>query len=239
VDPRLIGLFSRTLPEVEFVGFDTPLPVERYDEQIPFGSLGGLLRPTLQSFVGKGGPYLSPKPNLPASLRADLKLAARERLIGVSWLSANPESGTSRSLELGTVLEALRYDGVRLVNLQYGRVQPQIEVAFERTGIELLQHPAVDITRDLEGLAGLIACCDLVVSVGNVTAHLAGALGRRSWVLLPQVAGWRWMEEGEHCPWYDSLRLFRQHRRGEWTGVLAAIREALRTELLEWTRCGS
>jgi ADP-heptose:LPS heptosyltransferase len=110
-------------------------------------------------------------------------------------------------------------------------VRPQIDAAREVTGINLLQHPDIDLTRDIEGLAGLIACCDLVVSVGNATAHLSGALGQKTWVLLPQVAGWRWMEEGDRCPWYDSLRLFRQTRRGDWAGVLASVRAALDTEI--------
>jgi tetratricopeptide (TPR) repeat protein len=231
LDPRLVSLFSRVMPEVEFHGFDSPLPIERYDEQIPLGNLGGLLRPTRQSFFGKGGAYLLPKRDLPASLRADLKVPAGERLIGVSWLSANPDTGASRSLALEAVLRELQRDGIRLLNLQYGRVRPQIDAAREVTGINLLQHPDIDLTRDIEGLAGLIACCDLVVSVGNATAHLSGALGQKTWVLLPQVAGWRWMEEGDRCPWYDSLRLFRQTRRGDWAGVLASVRAALDTEI--------
>jgi len=75
----------------------------------------------------------------------------------------------------------------------------------------------------LEGLAGLIETCDEVVSVGNATAHLAGALGQRTLVLLPYVAGWRWLHEGDRCPWYDSVTLLRQTEPGDWSGVFSNL----------------
>jgi ADP-heptose:LPS heptosyltransferase len=96
--------------------------------------------------------------------------------------------------------------------------------------VEVLSHPGIDNREDLEGLAGLIEGCDLVVSVGNATAHLAGALGQRTWVLLPYVAGWRWLHEGSTCPWYPSVRLYRQAERGRWESVLEAIRRDLDQE---------
>jgi ADP-heptose:LPS heptosyltransferase len=93
----------------------------------------------------------------------------------------------------------------------------------EESGVEVLSHAGIDNREDLEGLAGLIEGCDLVVSVGNATAHLSGALGQRTWVLLPYVAGWRWLHEGSRCPWYESVRLYRQSERGSWTDVLDRI----------------
>jgi hypothetical protein len=73
---------------------------------------------------------------------------------------------------------------------------------------------------DLEGLAGLVEACDLVISIGNATAHLGGALGKRTWVLLPYLAGWRWLHEGDRCPWYESVDLYRQVERDRWDSVL-------------------
>jgi ADP-heptose:LPS heptosyltransferase len=75
----------------------------------------------------------------------------------------------------------------------------------------------------LEGLAGLIEACDEVVSVGNATAHLAGALGKKTLVLLPYVAGWRWLHEGDRCPWYDSVILLRQKAQADWDEVLICL----------------
>jgi ADP-heptose:LPS heptosyltransferase len=125
---------------------------------------------------------------------------------------------------LGELVGALGgVEGVRFVNLQYGDVREELAWLRRERGVEVLSHGGVDNREDLEGLAGLIEGCDLVVSVGNATAHLSGALGQKTWVLLPYVAGWRWLHEGSTCPWYQSVRLYRQSKRDDWTSVLETV----------------
>jgi ADP-heptose:LPS heptosyltransferase len=68
---------------------------------------------------------------------------------------------------------------------------------------------------------------DLVVTSDSATAHLAGALGVPVWVALPNVPDWRWLLEREDCPWYPTMRLFRQTSRGDWTAVFSRIATAL------------
>jgi hypothetical protein len=200
------------------------VPEELYDEQIPLGSLGKWLRPTRESFEGKGGGYLKAEEGLGLRLRRELGVRDGERLIGLSWRSASAETGAARSVPLVELVGALRgVEGVRFLNLQYGDVGGELECLRRESGVEVLSHPGIDNREDLEGLAGLIEGCDLVVSVGNATAHLSGALGQRTWVLLPYVAGWRWLHEGERCPWYQSVRLFRQAERDNWDDVIKAV----------------
>jgi hypothetical protein len=169
-------------------------------------------------------------------LRAELGVLTEEKLIGLSWRSASPETGSIRSLELKELIRALcGVSGVRFVNLQYGEVSAELEGVRRELGVEVLSHPGIDNREDLEGLAGLIEGCDLVVSVGNATAHLAGALGQRTWVLLPPVAGrlssgrlvggWRWLQAGSSCPWYASVTLVRQTTLGSWDTSLETLRQ--------------
>jgi ADP-heptose:LPS heptosyltransferase len=70
-----------------------------------------------------------------------------------------------------------------------------------------------------------------VISVDTMTAHLAGALGRNTWTLLPFDADWRWMKDREDCPWYPTMRLFRQQRQGDWSGLVAEVAIELQRKL--------
>jgi len=125
------------------------------------------------------------------------------------------------------LIESLRGAGVRFVSLQYGSVGEEIEEVYRRSGVRVLECAQVDNFSDLDGLASLLWACDEVVTVGNATAHLAGSIGKRAHVLLPYVAGWRWMHEGDRSYWYDSLHLHRQPVRSDWRTLLDELRRAL------------
>jgi hypothetical protein len=220
LDRRLIPLFKRSLPDdVEFFERGTVVPEDRYDSHIAIGSLGQYLRPTLENFEGKGGKYLWADPERIQSMREWLSVKEGERVIGLSWRSSNPETGAARSLALKDLVKSLQAPGVRFVNLQYGDVSAEIEALERDEGIQVLQCPGLDTTDDLDGLAALIEACDEVVSIGNATAHLAGALGKKTTVLLPKLGikatgnkvmpGWRWLGQPETCLWYDSISLTR------------------------------
>jgi hypothetical protein len=227
LDRRLVGLFERSLPGVKFFVRGEVVDEGLYDEQIPIGSLARYLRPSRESFAGRGGAYLRAKEGLRERFRERMGLDSGERVIGLSWKSAAPETGAARSLGLEELVSALSVSGqkIRFVNLQYGDVESDLRGVRERLGVEVYSESEVDNREDLEGLAGLIEACDEVVSVGNATAHLAGALGKRTYVLLPYVAGWRWLHEGERCPWYDSVTLLRQGQRGQWSHALNLMRQ--------------
>jgi hypothetical protein len=210
MDRRLIPLFRRSLPEeVEFVERGEQVEESRYDSHLAMGSLGLYERPTLESFQGKGGRYLRADEARVKRLRGLMGLRSGERAIGISWRSSNAETGAMRSVGLRELVEALRGEGVRLVNLQYGEVGAEIEGVYEELGERVWACGEVDNREDLDGLAALIEACDEVVSIGNATAHLAGALGKRTRVLLPEAPSWRWLAKGHTTPWYDSITLQR------------------------------
>ena len=80
---------------------------------------------------------------------------------------------------------------------------------------------------DFAETAALVAALDLVITVDTAVAHLAGALGVATWVMLPHAPDWRWLLRRDDSPWYRSLRLFRQDRPGNWDGVIARVATAL------------
>ena len=119
---------------------------------------------------------------------------------------------------------------ITLVNLQYGDVDKEIREFKKATGIEVLQCASVDNRDDLDGLAALIEMCDLVVSTSNVTIHLAGALGKKTWVLLPYAAHFFWLIDRTDSIWYPSLKLYRQKKFGYWDSVTLDLKQDLMNE---------
>ncbi len=91
-------------------------------------------------------------------------------------------------------------------------------------GVEVLQCNSVDNFNDLDGFAALIEACDLVVSADNSTVHIAGALGKPVWVLLPFDPDWRWMLDRNDSPWYPSAKLYRQATIGDWDEVFLKVK---------------
>ena len=128
-------------------------------------------------------------------------------------------------MEFGKIFQDL---DVVLLNLQYGEVDEEIKAFEKDTGIEIIQCSSVDNREDLDGLAALIELCDLVVSTSNVTIHLAGALGKDTWVLLPYVANFWWLLERTDSVWYPSLTLYRQKTLKDWDSVALDLKEDLK-----------
>jgi hypothetical protein len=225
VDARMLPLFERSFPRIRCIPRFTEIPDSLYDYQLPIGSLGGIVRPTLSSFEKATDRYLKPDLSLMDEFKHKLG-GSIAPVVGLSWWSKNPDSGTDRSIPLPTLLDALP-SNLTLVNLQYGEEQN----AFKRQVIDSDRHTWVDTGIDneneLDRLASIIFACDLVISVGNTTAHLAAALGKPTWVLVPLGGSWRWMFRGASTPWYPSVRLFRRGRGSDWGSVLAEISKEL------------
>ena len=90
----------------------------------------------------------------------------------------------------------------------------------------LIRAHAPDL-QDFADTAALVSALDLVISVDTSVCHLAGALGKPCWVVIPYTPDWRWLMQREDSPWYPSLRLFRQERFGDWPGVFECLSQAL------------
>lgn len=245
LDRRLVPLFRRGFPEIAFVerSYSSPLPRDVADEeaarvwrgarldgrfagathQIALPDLGGLVRNDVESFPRHTG-YLRADPKRVADWRRRLDRKPGERIIGVSWRSQRGALGRAKSASLSEIVGVLAAPGVRFVSLQYGDVAADIGAA-RAAGLPSIEvAEGLDYFNDMEGLAALIGACDAVVTVSNVTAHLAGATGQTTGLLCATRHPWYWLRSGRDCPWYPSLQIFRQERESSWSQALDECR---------------
>ena len=229
VDARLARLIAAVEPAVEVVVIDDVTPDFACDFHCPLMSLPLAFKTDLTSIPAQILRF-SGDMDLAKSLRARLSAPDGKRICGVSWVSRNIATGSLRSVRLIDLFSRIDASRYTFVNLQYGDCVEEIADLKRKTGIDVLSLPEIDNYGDLDGLAALIEACDLVVSIDNSTAHLAGALNKQTFVLLPYAPDWRWMMDRDDSPWHPSLRLFRQQALGDWDGVFTRLGKALTQE---------
>lgn len=231
VDPRLVAIFARSFPELSFVP-GTPVPAaattQSFDVAMPLASLGGWLRPDFASFPRHAG-YLRADRTRVAELRKRYADDPATRLVGISWMSGARRHADAKSMDLRAWEPVLRQPGITFVSLQYGDDAATIARIRDEFGVDVIDDPELDQLRDIDGLGAQIAAMDHVVTISNATAHLAGALGVPTTVLLPRDRGlhWYWFIDRPDSPWYPSLTLLRQTNSGSWDDVVAAAAQRL------------
>jgi tetratricopeptide (TPR) repeat protein len=195
-----------------------------FDVHCPLTSLPLLFRTTLETIPAPAS-YLP----TPAGDRRQVwedRLGPHDRLrVGMVWFG-NPKhrNDHNRSIPLRSLTRILDVDAT-FVSLQKDPRSGDKEILLERTDI-------VDLTAHLTDFmetAALIACLDLVITVDTSVAHLAGALGRPTWILLPHTPDWRWLLDRDDSPWYPTVRLFRQTETLDYASVLDRVKVELRT----------
>jgi hypothetical protein len=143
--------------------------------------------------------------------------------VGLVW-AGNPNNplDRGRSINLREFGPLAEIPGANFWSLQLEEPAQQLVPP----GLRLIDW--TDDLHDFADTAALIANLDLVITVETAVAHLAGAMGKRVWVLLRRVPPWRWLMDREDSPWYPTMRLFRQKTRGDWASVIQSVAEALR-----------
>ncbi|ASU38308.1 glycosyltransferase [Herbaspirillum sp. meg3] len=144
--------------------------------------------------------------------------------VGFVW-AGNPEHGNDRkrSIPLETFAPLFNVSDVKFFSIQKGLATPDLA----KLPKDLPVFNIGDDFTDFADTAAAMANLDLIISVDTSVVHLAGALGRPTWTLLPHTPDWRWLKEREDSPWYPSMRLFRQQERGDWPSVIAKVSSEL------------
>lgn len=218
--PPLVSLL-RTLDGCDGVVPKGAAPPD-FDVHCPLLSLIHACGTTLDT-IPAGVPYLSADPQAIAAWGRRLPSTGRLR-VGIVWGgSALHMNDHHRSMPLRLLRPLLDLPGVEAVSLQVG--PPREQIAAEGLTGRLPDLGAQ--VGDFADTAALLHHIDVVVSVDTSIVHLAGAIGRPCWVLVPFSPDWRWLVDRADSPWYPSLRLFRQGSDGAWPPVVDAVSRAL------------
>jgi tetratricopeptide (TPR) repeat protein len=213
----LIGLLKSLDPRVTILPTGTVPP--EFDYHIALLSLPLAFGTELATIPAKI-PYLGADPARAAAWRDKIGEAGFK--IGICWQGSYISA--VRSLPLLIFEPLARLPGVRLISLQKGDGTEQLETLPPGMTVEQLGE---GFPKDFDDTAGAMMALDLIISCDTSVAHLAGALGRPTWVALRYANDWRWLLERRDSPWYPGMRLFRQPRQGDWAGAFAEIHSEL------------
>jgi tetratricopeptide (TPR) repeat protein len=219
----------RSLPVVRCGQAETALlgaSPPHFDLECPLLSLPAVFATTVET-VPWPGAYLGASQELAFEKRTQFpdlwpnaRSGVRPLRIGLAW-AGNPryKADRHRSMHLESLFPLLRTPGITWISLQKGAPAEQLSALPG----DLFVWDGSSRDRDLAETAALIATLDRVITTDTCIAHLAGAMGKPVWILLPHLSDWRWMQQIETTPWYPTARLFRQRTPGDWAGVLDRV----------------
>ena len=226
---RELKRLIQRVPSIErvYAGGGEPLPDCQFHQLIM--SLPKVFRTTVNT-IPADVPYLSVDTATRDTWAKRLGPPTGKTRVGLAW-AGRPTHGNdaNRSMSLADLAPLAAIPHVEFYQLQLGPAAKQAATA---------DFPLIDLTSHLTDFyetAALVSHLDLVIGVDTAIVHLAGALAKPVWTLLPFVAEWRWLEKRTDSPWYPTMRLFRQPKAGDWPAVVAAVGGALAALKAGWT----
>jgi tetratricopeptide (TPR) repeat protein len=224
--PNNLRRLVAELPGLAYLGTSGE-PMPEFDWHCPLMSLPLAFGTTLETIPGQV-PYLT----VPADAQrkaAELPWPARGLRVGIVWAGSPTHLGDRfRSIPFALLEPLLHVEGAHFFSLQLGQEAAQLAASQAPvTGVVPDLTDLAPAITDLADTAALMQHLDLVIAVDTAVLHLAGALGRPAWGMLPFSPDWRWLLDREDSPWYPTLRLFRQPQYGDWSAVVEAVRATL------------
>jgi ADP-heptose:LPS heptosyltransferase len=222
-DWRLLDLFRRAYPALVF----TPKQALRYNVHEKTRCVEALDLLRIYNLRGNERAWLTADPKKVAEYRKNLEDSFPTRTkIGLSWASARAQLGKSKSIPLIDLRPLLGSQDMACLNLQYGNPEKDLR-AIDEEGLVLYAVDGLDLKMNMDGVAALISALDYVVTSSNTVAHLAGALGKRTYLLVPgqRFVLWYWGRTGTTTPWYPSIQILRGPPIEEWSSLAEQVRE--------------
>jgi tetratricopeptide (TPR) repeat protein len=232
IDQRLMPIFERSYSGIKFIGSKKDLREDLITLEVAMGSLPGLTREDINLFKNQKNSFLKSDPIKTNFIKNKIKKNGF-KICGISWKSSNDGIGFSKTIELSKLENLLQTPNILFVNIQYGVNSLELINFCNHFNLKILSFDDLDIYNDLDSLFSLIDACDFVITISNINAHIAGALGKKTFLLAPFSKGriWYWHDSLEHSLWYPSIQIFTQTKTGDWSVPINQIKEKIVEEI--------
>ncbi|WP_269606523.1 tetratricopeptide repeat protein [Prochlorococcus marinus] len=226
-DKRLIAIFKRSFDRrIVYVNKDSYVEEDKYDFQIPMGSLPKIFRENEESFKRVPENYLKVDDIKASNIRNRIQNPNYEKIVGISWKTI-AKAKKSRSLELEELILGIYSPKIKFICLQYGDVEKEVYNLKNKHGVEIELVNDIDKFNDIDGLSSLISACDEIVTIDNSTVILAGAIGSKCNLLIPINSHWYWGLNEIKSYWFPSIKLFRKQNFKTWNEPLKSIKKQI------------
>ena len=233
IDSRLLDLYKASFKDFKNVVFlDAADNENLYDFHISMGDLGQFFRNSKQDFLDQKKPLLEADKKNTRILKD--KINSKKKFIcGLSWRSKNPTIGKSKSMRLTDLKSIFNFPNIDFVDLQYGDTKKEKKEFKDNFGFELVEMNDIDNFNDITELAALINVCDFVITASNVTAHIAGALNKKTYLIVPYTDGriWYWGIDERKSLWYPSIQILRSDKVQDWETPIKNLMDLLSQEI--------
>ena len=224
-DNRLVDIYKYNFPQIIVLSKKDKINENSYDYHLPMGSLGLYFKYHIDQFELRSPLF---KVENKMQIKSNTKLNC-----ALSWKSKNKDFADSKSIELNQMKEILSLEDISFFNIQYSDEKTEIENLYKNDGLEIKDIKDLDTFNDLNGLISFINSCDFTITVSNTNAHLSAALGKPTYLLLPNEIGkfWYWENEvdGKNI-WYPSIKKFKQSESYSWDKPIRELKEYLKQQ---------
>lgn len=223
VDEKLISFFAKIYPDIKIIDIEKMHQYTNYDYHLPIGSLGK----NFQKLFKISKLINRQKYNFDDERVPEKKNKLR---CGISWQSTNKIFGHKKSIKLDSFNKILDNDEIEFINLQFSYDKNEVENMEKKLTKEIFTNHKIDCFNDIKGVASLINSCDLVITISNSNAHIAGKLGIKTFLLLPYSDGklWYWgTNDDKQIQWYPSITPIRCNDQNDWKQSISTLNEEL------------
>jgi hypothetical protein len=236
VDQRLLKIFNRSFKYLKFMPTGTIPSKNNFDSQLALASLPAFFRKSKDDFKNQKKSFLVSDTKKTREFFYKLRSNhPNKKICGISWKSSNLSFGKDKSISLSNLEPILRNPDIIFVNLQYNSTTEEVKDFFEKTKIKIEIFTEIDLYNDIDSLFSIVDACDFIITISNITAHVAGSLGKKTYLLAPFGKGrlYYWHHELNQSIWYPSIEVFDQTSTGEFTKAINEINKNILKSLYD------